>query len=132
MAQFTIIEEIDFEDTVYDIPVELIDHDDDWNSRGKISAIECISLAKDIKLNGQQLPGQLRIYDTPIDGKPFGLISGFRRYYAVQTINCESTYRAVFKKDVSDFEAKALNYAENRERQNLNMLQEAWVRLWVR
>ncbi len=121
------IEDIVFEDIIYDIPIELVDHDDSWNCRGKISGTECVSLSNDMRVNGQQTPGILRIYDEPKNGKPFGLVAGFRRFYATEILLCKKTYRATFKKNVSDDKAKAINFSENKERQQLNILQEAKV-----
>lgn len=128
MEKNKVIKNIVFEDQIYDIPRDEIYANEKWNCRGSITATDVLQLAISIATNGQEQPGQLRLpyLDEDTKGKPYVLIAGFRRLRAC-FVKDIPTYRGIFKKDISPVDAMALNFSENNDRKNLNLLQEAKV-----
>lgn len=103
-------------------------HDDEaFNCRGKITPIDVVDLAKDIKENGLHQPIVVCLYDDAqqaITGKKYRALAGFRRLMA-HRVNDMKTINAVVKPPLSDVEALKINLAENIQRQDLTILQEA-------
>jgi len=105
-------------------------HDDEsFNCRGKITPIDVIDLAKDIKEHGLHQPIVVALYDDAKQastGKKFRALAGFRRLMA-HRINEMKTIQAVVKPPVSELEALEINLSENIQRANLTILQEAFA-----
>lgn len=109
------------------IPISQIHDDESFNCRGKIAPIDVLELAKDIKENGLHQPVVVSIYDDAMQsqtGKKFRLVAGFRRLMA-HRVNGAQEIPAIIKPYLSEVEALKINLAENIQRQNLNILQEA-------
>lgn len=110
-----------------DIPIEEIRIENDFNCRGgDLDIFDCTELAKNIAENGLISPITVtRI--TPANGKNYRLIAGFRRVVA-HRINKATHIMAVIRDDLKDeSEAMVFNLAENLNRRDLNILQEARV-----
>jgi ParB/RepB/Spo0J family partition protein len=103
-------------------------HDDDsFNCRGKITPIDVIDLAKDIKEHGLHQPIVVSAYDDAkqmMTGKKYRVLAGFRRIMA-HRVNDVKTITAVVKPPMSEIEALKVNLSENIQRANLTILQEA-------
>jgi len=111
------------------IPILEIDDSDKWNCRGKIAPIDVLDLAKDIKERGLIQPVSVMELDSAQrveigNGKEYRLLAGFRRMMA-HRVN-EATEIACIITDVhNEVDALTFNLAENIQRKDLNVLQEA-------
>lgn len=105
-------------------------HDDEsFNCRGKILPIDVIDLAKDIQEHGLHQPIVVSLYDDAHQastGKIYRVLAGFRRLMA-HRVNGMKTIQAIVKEPVSEIEALEINLAENIQRANLSILQEAFA-----
>jgi ParB/RepB/Spo0J family partition protein len=109
------------------ILISEIHDDENFNCRGKITPIDVIDLANDIKVNGLHQPVVVALYDDAKQmetGKKYRLAAGFRRLMA-HRVNEEKYIFAVIKPILSEVDALKINLAENIQRQNLNIYQEA-------
>lgn len=115
------------------IPLADIHYDEEFNCRGAIRPIDVIDLAKDIKQRGQLQAVLVAPYTDQQQaetGKKYRLIAGYRRYTA-HKILCKddpqfNSIDAVVRNDMQDeAEARFLNLAENIQRKDLNIAQEA-------
>lgn len=118
------ISEID-ENKIYEIPMEQIYSDADFNVRGEISPSSVMELAKDIRANGLLQPITVQPFEV-IPGKKFRIIAGHRRH-AAHLILGTPTIRGIIKKNLRDADAVVFNLIENLHREQLNMLQEAYA-----
>lgn len=118
------------------VPLSEIHYDPDFNCRGKIDPIDVIDLAKDIRQRGQLQAVLLSPYNEEEQAKTgfkFRLIAGYRRYTAHQVLSQGKdgderflSIDAVIREDMRDeAEARFLNLAENIQRKDLNIVQEA-------
>lgn len=108
------------------IPLDDIDAHPSLNCRGRINPIDVVPLAKGIKADGLLQPIVVREYangDENPRNKKYQLVAGFRRYTA-HVINKSPTIEANIK-DVSQKESPFLNLAENLNRKQMNILEEA-------
>lgn len=104
----------------------------DWkhfNCRGDdIISTDIIDLANSIKENGLIQPITISPYNEEEQRrlkKKWRLIAGFRRYLA-HKVNKAKTIRAIIRPDIiTEAKARICNLAENLERKNLTILQEA-------
>lgn len=96
-----------------------------FNCRGKINPAECIELAQTIKEKGLLFPPIVRPFrdDNNYPGKKYALVAGFRRHMA-HVINRAKEIEVEIR-DLSEADAAILNFTENLERQDLNIMQEA-------
>jgi ParB/RepB/Spo0J family partition protein len=96
-----------------------------FNCRGKINPRDCIELAQTIKEKGLLFPPIVRPFRDDINypGKKYALVAGFRRHMA-HIIN-RATEIEVEIRDLTEADAAILNFTENLERQDLNIMQEA-------
>jgi len=110
------------------IPLTEIHADETFNCRGRIAPIEVTDLASDIQERGQIQPAVVREYSEEEQqqyGKKYRLIAGFRRYTACYIIE-SPTLDCVIRNDLNDeVDAMMFNLAENIQRKDLNILQEA-------
>jgi ParB family transcriptional regulator, chromosome partitioning protein len=109
------------------IPISEIHDDESFNCRGKITPIDVVDLAKDIREHGLLQPIVVALYDAESQektGKKYKLIAGFRRLTAHKVIS-EDFINAVIREPMSEVEALRFNLSENIQRENLNILQEA-------
>ncbi len=118
------------------VPLSEIHYDEDFNCRGRIAPIDVIDLAKDIRQRGQLQAVLLAPYDEEqqkATGCKYKLIAGYRRYTAHQVLSSGKdgderflSIDAVVRDDMRDeAEARFLNLAENIQRKDLNISQEA-------
>jgi len=122
---------------VENIPLNDIHDDDEFNCRGKITPIDVVDLAKDIARQGLIQPIILAPYPpekVAETSKKYRLIAGYRRYTAFVILSKENEESAVkygkipsiVRSDmVNDTDARFFNLAENLQRSDLNVLQEA-------
>lgn len=110
---------------VYEIEMNRIFADVEFNCRGVIDPTSVIELANDIKHKGLTEPIILQPYEH--DGKEFRIVAGYRRFMAHQILGKDKapTIRSLIKEDLTDLDARLLNLSENLHRENLNIKQEA-------
>ncbi len=104
----------------FEIPVEEIFYDESFNCRGAFTLQSIAELADSIGEIGLQFP----IVVQPWDGK-YRLLAGHRRYKACIIFLEWSKIPAVVRTDLDPHQARLLNFTENLERKDLNMLEEA-------
>jgi len=108
----------------YAIPIAQIWVDPEFNCRGQFTPESVAALAKSIKNGRLEYP----VYVQPWDKNPgftHRLIAGFRRLAACKLLHMAEIPAMLTDKSISEFEAHKLNYLENLERSDLNMLEEA-------
>lgn len=110
-------------DQIYQIPIKDIFVDDNFNSRGHVTFSDVVDLQRNIDLNGLLQPVAVQPYDKKPPYK-YRLIIGHRRLAAIKMMKWE-TIPATIKEGLSETDAFALNFIENVDRQDLNMVQEA-------
>jgi len=114
---------------ITNIAMSKILFDEDFNCRGKITPMDVVDLAKSIREEGLiqavsvcPLVGP-RAKANP--GKEYLLIAGYRRFTAFK-INEQDHIPAVIRQDITrEEDACFFNLAENLQRTELNILQEA-------
>lgn len=114
----------------FDIPVDEIFVDLDFNCRGSFSLSSVDDLAKSITESGLDVPVVVQpISDTGLKIKQkWRLLAGFRRFAACTDILRWKTIPARIEHDLTEEEAFRFNFRENVERKNLHPLEEAqWV-----
>lgn len=118
--------------SVYQIPLCNIYVDPVFNCRGVFTASQVFSLAQDIKDNGQMVPLVIQpMDDVPTEEMPdpchwkFRLVAGHRRYMAVDVWTNIDTVNCTIECGLSRMRAHALNFTENLQRKDLNLLEEA-------
>ncbi len=107
----------------YDIPIDDIFCDNDFNCRGPIPPIDVVDLARSIDANGLQQPITVQPW-TKMPNKKYRIISGHRRFQA-HRVNAAKTIPAILKEGMTELQARKLNLEENLKRKDLNILQEA-------
>jgi ParB/RepB/Spo0J family partition protein len=101
--------------------------DEEFNCRGAIVAVDVVDLAKDIDQRGLIQPVTVAPTDkTTEDGRPmYKLIAGFRRQMAHRVLKKKRIF-CVVRADMADaIAARCFNLAENIQRKDLDVLQEA-------
>lgn len=111
------------DDLLVKIKVNDILASEENNCRGKISPLDVIDLWKSIEKDGLIQPIVVKKLDKPINGKFYRLICGYRRHMAHIVGKQELILSRII--DCSDAEAEILNLAENLQRKELNLWQEA-------
>lgn len=109
-------------EAVYEIPMNTILADEDFNCRGPIAPIDVIDLAKSIEDHGLIQPVTVCKADRP--GYQYLLIAGYRRYQAHIVLG-KNAIKATVRDKMDESTARIMNLAENLERKDLNVLQEA-------
>lgn len=108
----------------YAVPMDEIWIDPEFNCRDTFLPESVKTLADDIQASGLTYP----VLIQPWGKNPpyrFRLIAGFRRHAACQMIRMVKIPAMVTEKDITEFEAHKLNFMENLERRDLNLLEEA-------
>ncbi len=109
--------------------------DEDFNCRGHFNKIDVAELATDIEKQtpiiqetmGLIQPVTVRILTGPEIvkcGKAYGLVAGFRRYFAFEVLKRTEIPCNVIQ-GITPAQAAIINLAENIKRKDLNILQEA-------
>jgi len=104
------------------IPVEQIFVDAGFNCRDEFSLREVGPLAKSIEQHGLQFPVIVAPRKGPI---PYRLVCGFRRLAACSDILKMPAVPASVRTDLTEAQLRILNFAENLERDDLNVMEEA-------
>lgn len=102
--------------------------DDSFNCRGVISPIDVVDLVKDIEKRGLIQPVVVTPYDeakAKETGYKYLLIAGYRRHMAHQVL-VKTRIEAIIRADIgNEVEARYFNLAENFQREDLTIMQEA-------
>jgi ParB family chromosome partitioning protein len=110
-------------ETIQDIPVRKIQSDMTFNCRGEFRMIDCTQLARDIKENGLIQPILVRKIDDP--KYDYKIVAGHRRH-ASFLINSAETIPCIVR-EMTESEAIVANFSENLNRQDLDIVQEAYA-----
>lgn len=110
---------------VYDVPCLDIFYDEEFNCRGAISPASVVDLSKSIADNGLQFPIIIQPFDGP-RGKSYRVVAGHRRFKAYCLLKYE-TIPAMVRENLNEREASIINFTENIEREDLDILEEAKV-----
>ena len=112
----------------YDVPVELIFADDDFNCRRRFTLDTLDELSASIADKGLEFP----IVVQPAEEVgccpsryQYRLVAGFRRFKAISLLLNWRTIPAIIRTGLSEEDARLLNLTENLERKDLNKLEEA-------
>ena len=105
----------------YEIPIVDIHYDESFNCRGAFSLQSVSELADSIGEIGLQFP----VVVQPWENGKLRLIAGHRRYKACTVFLKWDKIPAVVRSDLNEHQARLLNFTENLERKDLNMLEEA-------
>jgi len=121
-------------DVILHLRKEQILADNNFNSRGWITPLEVVELAKDIQEHDLIQP----VVVIPLSGNiknalkvdstctaEYLLVAGYRRYTAVFKVNQMETIKSIVQDTMTIAEARMMNLSENLNRQDLNILQEA-------
>lgn len=106
------------------IPLKDILADFNNNCRGKVEPMDVVDLAKDIKAHGLIQPVSVMPNPDHLSDQPYMLIAGFRRYMA-HRVNKAEDILCVINKQMTEIEWRIFNLAENVQREDLNIVQEA-------
>jgi ParB family chromosome partitioning protein len=109
------------------IPLEEIDDSSKFNCRGKIAPIDVVDLSKDIAERGLIQPVSVMCLDNAQRmevGKSYRLLAGFRRFMA-HKVNDAKEIACLISEIDNEIDALTFNLAENIQRKDLNVLQEA-------
>jgi ParB/RepB/Spo0J family partition protein len=109
----------------YHLETKLIHADVGFNCRGRIDHSQLVDIASSIKTHGLQIPVIVWERDNLPDGCKYMLIAGYRRFQACTEILRWTTILATIRTDLTPETARILNFTENLERKNLNILEEA-------
>jgi ParB family chromosome partitioning protein len=112
---------------VLDVLLTDIHADIDFNCRGVIAPIDVVDLARSIDNQGLIQPVVISPYDEDKQketGFKYLLIAGYRRYKAHQVLE-RKDIKSIVREGLNETSARILNLAENLDREDLNILQEA-------
>lgn len=112
-----------------DIRISEIHIDPQFNCRGDISILDVKELSDDIRFRGLIQPVSVMLYGEYKQnetGFKHLLIAGYRRTMACKIIGLE-VIKATIYPQMTEADARLFNLAENIQRQELNILQEAQV-----
>lgn len=119
-------------DELYTIPIVEIYCDSNFNCRGAFDIVSVVELAKSIRDHGGLLEPLViqPMDDVPKDEQPegdykFRLIAGHRRHKAIDELTDYDTAMCRIIKGLTKRNAHKLNFMENLQRKDLNILQEA-------
>jgi len=102
----------------------LIYYDPDFNCRSAFTLDSVKELADSIGKDGLAYPVIVQPWDQRPDYE-YRLLAGHRRFKAIMTFLDWETIPANIRANLSDWEAHKLNFLENLERKDLNILEEA-------
>ncbi len=104
----------------YEILIVDIYYDESFNCRGSFTLQSVVELADSIKAIGLQFPVVVQPW-----GEKYRLVAGHRRYKACAMFLKWDRIPATIRTDLDEHQARLLNFTENLERKDLNMLEEA-------
>jgi len=120
----TLKPEVNLTMQVVDIPMEQIFSDSKFNIRGEIRMTDVVELARNINTHGLLQPITVQPYDKAPPAI-YRIVLGHRRFEAHRYLQRE-TVPAIIKHGLTDVQALALNFNENVNRKDLNILEEAY------
>lgn len=118
---------------IIDARIDEIFNDEEFNCRGHIAPHEVADLAQDIRSQGLLFPICIQpISDSgkapinPTTGNPYKwrCVAGHRRLTACKVLQWEKI-QAFIKEGLDEVSARLMNFGENLQRKELNILQEA-------
>lgn len=111
---------------IQEIPVADIFADPEFNIRGSIPPGTVIDLARNIETNGLLQPITVQPFNKEVNGHfyKYRVVVGHRRHLAYE-IKEWPRIPCVVKEGLNDLDAFTLNFIENINREQLNILQEA-------
>lgn len=104
----------------YEVPVDDIFYDEDFNCRGAFTLQSVVELADSIREQGLQFPVVVQPWK-----RQYRLLAGHRRFKACTLFLKWSVIPATIRTDLDEHGAQILNLTENLERKDLNILEEA-------
>lgn len=110
--------------TVYDVPMDLIKSDPEFNCRGEIGLNDVVDIMQSYKQIGQQTPVTLRRLVNDPSGLEYLVLAGNRRFYAAKYSEW-GTIKATIVENIDDATAYVINLSENVKRKDLTLMQEA-------
>ena len=117
---------------VYWIPLTDIYVDLKFNCRSRFTYKDVYELGQSIREEGQKMPLLIQpIDDVPLEEQPnpcpweFRLVAGHRRHAAIDAWTPLEHAKCIIEKGLSKQQAYTLNFTENLQRSDLNMLEEA-------
>lgn len=114
---------------VYEIPVDRVYYDRSFNCRGAFTLESVQELSQSIAQNGLHFPVTVQPAASVKGGLPEGydyrLLAGHRRFQAVTRFLQWPAIPANIRPNLSERAARLLNFTENLERRDLNILEEA-------
>ena len=117
---------------IYDLDLDTIFADEDFNCRGHINPQEVNELANDVATNGLTIPITVEPYEH--ETYSWRILAGHRRHLAHVMLKAAGevipespagTIKAMVKVGLTDLQKLTLNFTENTQRQELNLKQEA-------
>jgi ParB/RepB/Spo0J family partition protein len=109
----------------YHLETKLIYADANFNCRGRIDSPQLVDIASSIKTHGLQIPIIVWKRDNLPNNCEYMLIAGYRRFQACTELLRKKTILATVRTDLTNETARILNFTENLERKNLNILEES-------
>jgi ParB/RepB/Spo0J family partition protein len=110
---------------VFDVPLADIFYDEEFNCRGPISPQSVATLAQTIEDDGLQFPIIIQPHEGRT-GKSYRIVAGHRRFKAYLFLK-RDTIPAMIRENLTERQAQIINFTENLERSDLNMVEEAQV-----
>lgn len=107
----------------YGIPATSIFYDESFNCRGPFAVQTVQDLADSIRDTGLQFPVVVQPWDR--EGFAYRLLAGHRRYVAVTRLLGWMEVPGNVRRNLTERQARVLNFTENLERKDLNPLEEA-------
>lgn len=107
----------------YATPIKDIFYDPDFNCRDEFTLDSVKELADSIGRHGLTYPVIVQPWDKP--PYKYRLLAGHRRFKAITTFLAWETVPASLRASLTEWEARKLNFVENLERKDLNLLEEA-------
>lgn len=115
---------MEYRNRIYDIPIDQIEVDYDWNSRD-FQQMDCADLRAAILKQGQQEAG--KVVHQPDAEKPYFLVAGFRRMFVISQLLKQTTYRAIVMPPCDDIHRQMYNFTENHARKDLTIYDQAMI-----
>lgn len=108
----------------YSVRASQVFYDSEFNCRGSFTMESIQELANSIKQYGLQFPVVIQPWDRQ-PGYRFRIVAGHRRFVAMTKFLKQTEVPAQVRADLDERQARILNFTENLERKDLNMLEEA-------
>lgn len=106
------------------LPCDRILSDEEFNCRGYIPPSDVVDLAKDIEHQGLIQPITVQPWKK-VSGFDWRIVTGHRRHTAIHKVLKWPTIPCIIREGLSDTDALIMNFTENLQRKELDMVQEA-------